>query len=320
MTRVAILEPQSLLGTEVRDSLRALPTPLTEVRLLTRDLDSEGLLTEVQGSAAVVQTRRPGCLDGMDLVFACGEPGDEEAFAEDMPEGATLLLVGAGVPPASAEPLVAGVSVPATEAGGVLASPHPAVVLLAHVLAPLRELDLEEATAHVTLPGSLRGKVGMDEILEQVKSILSFSGETFEDVYGTQIAFNLIPSTLPASVLLDQLGRVLTRGHDSPAPLLSLRLSQAGVFHGVTAQILVRLKGATSAAGLRETLESQTFVSSADEPDLLGPKDVAGGDDVLLGRIDPADDTGRRWWITAVMDNLTRGGALNALGVAESIL
>lgn len=320
MTTIAILEPQSLLGQEVRENLGVLSVPPTEVRLLTRDPEAVGTVTEVGGTAALVQAREEGCLNGVDLVFACGEPGDEAAFTEDVPEGATLMLVGAGVPSAAAEPLVAGVSEILGVAGTVWASPHPAVVLLAHLLAPLEALGLEEASAQVTLPGSIRGKEAMDEIVEQVRSILSFSGEKTEDVYGAQIAFNLLPSTFPEGILLDQLGRVLDDAGDGSPPRLSLRLCQAGIFHCVTAQVLVRLAREASPSGLREALESQSNVSSADDADLMGPIDAAGSGDVLVGRIDPADDTGRLWWITAVMDNLTRGGALNALALAESIL
>ena len=71
---------------------------------------------------------------------------------------------------------------------------------------------------------------------------------------------------------------------------------------------------------LREALENLPFVASADDVDLVGPIDVAGRDEILLGRIDPSNDDGRSWWITAVMDNLTRGGGLNALELADPIL
>ena len=321
MTAIAILEPQSLLGQEVRQGLDRLPSTPSVVRLLTREPEAAGTVTEVQGAAALLQTREDGCLDNIDLIFACGEPGDEETFARDLPDDATLILVGTAVSPATAAPLVAGVSGSADSSGSVISSPHPVVVLLAHLLAPLGAYALEEASACVTLPASAHGKVGIDEILDQVRSILTFSGERHEEVHGAQIAFNLLPSAQSEGLILEQLAAVLSEaGGSEAAPRISLRLSQAGIFHGLTAQLRVHLGRETNREEVREALENPPLVVSAEDPELLGPVDAAGREEVLLGRIDPAGDNGRSWWITAVMDNLTRGGGLNALELAEPIL
>lgn len=320
MTTIAVLEPQSLLGQEVREGLERLPVAPTEVRLLTRDEEAVGTVSEVLGAAALVRGREQGCLEGVDLVFACGEPGYESAFADDLPESASLVLVGAAVPAATAAPYVAGVSGDGP-AGGVWSSPHAAVVLLALLLAPLADLGLEEAVAHVTLPGSTRGKKGIDEILDQVRAILTFSGEKHEEVFGAQIAFNLLPSEQPEAVLLDQLDAVLagaSGGKETPS--VSLRLSHAGVFHSLGAQVRIRLGRRTTPEELRDLLTSRPLIESAEDPGRLGPIDVAGRSEVLLGPIDPDGDDGRTWWVTAVMDNLTRGGAWNALDVAGSLL
>ena len=50
----------------------------------------------------------------------------------------------------------------------------------------------------------------------------------------------------------------------------------------------------------------------------LGPLAVAGEPKILLGEVDVNEDGLCRIW--AVLDNLTRGGALNALELAKRIL
>ena len=50
------------------------------------------------------------------------------------------------------------------------------------------------------------------------------------------------------------------------------------------------------------------------------PRDAAGRDDVLVGRIrnDPGAANGLLFW--AVMDNLRKGAATNAIQIAESLV
>ena len=51
-----------------------------------------------------------------------------------------------------------------------------------------------------------------------------------------------------------------------------------------------------------------------------GPIAAAGSKKVLLGPVEPASGQPGRYWLRAVMDNLTRGGAVNALEIAATVL
>ncbi len=53
---------------------------------------------------------------------------------------------------------------------------------------------------------------------------------------------------------------------------------------------------------------------------LAGPIAAAGSNRVLLGPVAAADGRPGRYWLRAVMDNLTRGGAVNALEIAAAVL
>ncbi|MGH2995897.1 MAG: aspartate-semialdehyde dehydrogenase, partial [Gaiellaceae bacterium] len=67
----------------------------------------------------------------------------------------------------------------------------------------------------------------------------------------------------------------------------------------------------------REALAASPQVELADLPT---PKDAAGKDKVLVGRIrrDPTDERGLALWV--VNDNLRKGAALNAVQIAELLL
>jgi len=54
------------------------------------------------------------------------------------------------------------------------------------------------------------------------------------------------------------------------------------------------------------------------DEDPLGPIDAAATDDVLLGHL--RSESPGSYWLWSVMDNLTRGGASNAIAIAEALL
>ena len=61
------------------------------------------------------------------------------------------------------------------------------------------------------------------------------------------------------------------------------------------------------------------LLEQADKPRHLGPVDAAASDKVLLGAVRKDEATGG-FWLWAAMDNLTRGGALNAIEIAEAVV
>ncbi|MEJ2086836.1 MAG: hypothetical protein P8Y44_14430, partial [Acidobacteriota bacterium] len=70
---------------------------------------------------------------------------------------------------------------------------------------------------------------------------------------------------------------------------------------------------------LDRLLQSQ-YLELANKPEVLGPVDAASSERILFSpprRSERRPDSFRIW---SVMDNLTRGGALNALAIAEYIL
>ena len=81
----------------------------------------------------------------------------------------------------------------------------------------------------------------------------------------------------------------------------------------------MRCAGSLTLQAVRKALAGHPHLEAADKPKLLGPIDAAASDKVIYGSV-RKDEAGGGFWLWAVMDNLTRGGALNAVEVAEAVL
>jgi aspartate-semialdehyde dehydrogenase len=321
MSAVAILHPGNLLGKELRETLgRGASGPtFREVRLLSTIDEEIGTLTEAGGAAAVVQRYEPGSLDGVTVAFFCGPLAANRPALAELPPETTAVVLSPDATLADGHPVVAGINSRPSGAGTggtrVLLSPHPAVVLLAHLLHPLAAFAPREAVATVIQPASMHDDPGIEELFEQTRQIIAMTPRRRWPVFGAQLAFNLLPAEdgrEREAAIASLLAAVM------PAELpLSIQLAQGGVFHCLTLSLHVRFAGAaTSVQAIRKALAASPFVELARDPRHLGPVDAAASDKVLVGATHRDE---RGFWVWAVMDNLTRGGVLNALEIAAAV-
>jgi aspartate-semialdehyde dehydrogenase len=320
MSVLAIVHPTNLLGKELREALgRGITGPTwQEVRLLSTSEQEIGILTEAGGAATVVQRYEPEALEGVSVVFFCGPIAANRPALAELPPEVTAVVLSPDATLADGHPVVAGINARPGGAGNggasVLLSPHPAVVLLAHLLYPLAALEPLRAVATSVLPASLYDDAGIEELFEQTRQIIAMTARRRSQVFGAQLAFNLLPAGRgeeTAANVDTELRAVL------PAPVpLSIQLVQGGIFHCLALSLHVTCAAAPSAQAVRKALTGSPFIEPAGDPRHLGPIDAAANDKVLLGAI-RRDETGV--WIWAVMDNLTRGGALNALEIAAAV-
>jgi aspartate-semialdehyde dehydrogenase len=311
VTAIAIVHPMNLLGKELRESLNRLPGSAGDVRLLSSNEQEIGTLTEVAGSAALVTRYEPESLAGVTVAFFCGAMADNRPLLADLPAGATAILLSLDATVEDGHPVVAGVNSEAAAGHRVLLSPHPGVVLLANLLHALRELEPREAVATLIQPASMRDDAGIEELFEQTRQIVAMTGRTATPVFGAQLAFSLLPTPLAADPVAAQLRTVL-----GESGAMALQILQGAVFHSVSASLYVRASASVQA--IRKALAAHPHLEAADKPRLLGPADAAASDKILYGTV-RKDEAGGGFWLWAVMDNLTRGGALNAIEVAAAV-
>lgn len=315
MSVLALFHPGNLLGKEMREAIDRSEPPWSEVRLLTTDEDEVGTLTEVNGAAALVQRYEPDSLHGVEAVVLAGPAAASRAVLAELPADLTAVILSPDTEPADGKPVVAGVNLAAAQAGERLISPHPAAVLLAHLLHPLRLLGIEEAVATVVQAASLSDSPGIEELFEQTKEILTFSERKKSKVFGAQLAFNLLPTPPAAGEAVAQTVRSVLA---EPPGRLAVQLLQGGFFHGFAVSLYVRLALSPSVQVVRKALSAHPYLEGASDPRHLGPIDAATQEKVLVGGV-RADPAGGGFWIWAAMDNLTRGGALNAIEILEAV-
>ncbi len=314
MSTLALIHPTGLIGTELRESLELRRDLWQEMLLLTTTDEELGTLTEVRGVAAMVTGFERGSLDGVDVTFFCGGMDESQPVLEALPPATAGILLAPDAEPQDGHPIVAGVNLETATRDQILISPHPGTVVLAHLLWPLLPFGPRRATATLLQPVSVHGKAGLDELFEQTRSILTFDPKKPHDVFAAQIAFNVTPAGPAPAHLGDQLRTVLKTDLT-----LSAQTMQAGIFHGYGVSLYVRLEQDPGVEQCAQALADHPFNEIVEEPELLGPIDAAGQAEVLVGEVQPDPGQSGGYWIWAVMDNLTCGGALNAIQILEAI-
>jgi aspartate-semialdehyde dehydrogenase len=307
---VALVEPASLLGQSLREGLEA-DRDLT-IRLVGGDGEEYGTLTRVRDEVVVVQPLSAESLSGADLIIACGDARRQEAALALRPAETPALVVASDFDHPPGALCVRGVTAEAA-VDPVTVSPHAAVLLLCRVLFALAEHRPRRASATLLQPASSRDGRGLEELFEQTRSILAFSDESPRAVFGRQLAFNLLPVP-PAPRLAEQVREILGRPIDVAAQIL-----QTSVFHGLAASLMVELEAPAAGAQVAASLARGPGLELDAAPQGLGPIDVTGREQILLGEVVPVPGRPDAVWLWAVVDNLA-GGAGNALGLARSIL
>lgn len=311
MSAIAIVHPGTLVGKELRESLENRLKSWRDIRLLSTDADEVGVLTEVQGAAAIVQRYEPDSFKDVSTVYFCGPAEKNRPLYGDVPSSALAVVLSPDATLEDGVPVVAGVNSDAVAAGPRLVSPHPSVVLLAHLLHPLRPMQPVDLVGTVIQPASAQGDPGIQELFEQTREIVAMIGRTPTPVYGKQLSFNLLPTAGESLPLSDMLQKVVPE-----MPPVPMQMVQGGIFHGMAVSLHARFGGSPTPQALRKALTASPYVEMAEDPRHLGPIDSGSSDKVLVGAIRP--DKAGGFWLWAVMDNLTRGTALNAIEIAEA--
>jgi aspartate-semialdehyde dehydrogenase len=314
MRTVAVVNPVSLLARELRQRLDDRPDLVREQRLLTTVDEEVGTLTESGGGAAMVQKLTPESLAGVDLVFLCGPAVESRKALAEASTAMRAVILSLDATNADGPPLVAGVNLAGAVAERVVVSPHPGAVLLAHLLHPLRALGLRRAEATLLQPVSVFTAEALDQLFEQARALLTFQKPIDSPYWQRQLVFNALATEATASGLRDQVEAVLGSG-----VAVSAQVLQAGIFHGFAASVHVAFDADPGASAVRDAYADSKALRWADE-EPLGPADAAAADEVLLGHVRSDEGRPGEYWLWAVMDNLTRGGATNAIAVAEAQL
>jgi aspartate-semialdehyde dehydrogenase len=216
-------------------------------------------------------------------------------------------------------PVIAGINTdPITGKDKVLLSPHPVAIPIAFILQSILKLSpVSLAAASVIQPASEYDKAGVDELLEQIVRVLNVEDYP-QKVFDRQLAFNLFPAARGFEIeqyAVGQLHRIFGRQHP-----ISIALTQGSAFHGHSFSIFVQTELDVSPQDLLVEFRKSDVLLVGDPEETFGTLDAGGKDQILIGRVARDPNLRSAYWIWAVVDNLRRSSALNAVLAAESVM
>ncbi len=312
------------MGREVRDALRESGVDV-RVELIAAGVEEGGVLTEEAGEAIVVAGLKSPLVRDADVLVLCA-PADVsrkvyETAAARSPRPVIVDLSGALEEEPAARlraPLVETAPAPGTSGIQVIA--HPAAIALAlffRALAAVQRLRL--AVAVILEPASQLGRAGMDELQKQTAGLLSFKALP-KEVYDAQVSFNVLPeygadapqSLGDAELRIERHLATLLGGATAPMP--SLRLIQAPVFHGYSISVWVEFEETPDTSAIAEGLTSEDIDVRSGDQEPATNVSIAGQSGIAAGSISRDRNNARACWFWVVADNL-RIAAENAAEV-----
>jgi aspartate-semialdehyde dehydrogenase len=336
--QAVLVGSDTLLGREIRD-IASSAAPELELRLLAADEEQPGTLTRLGDEAAVIEPLEAEALAGAQLVFLAGS-GDSTrkalAIEDELGEADRAPLI--DLTYAAEERPDARLRAPVVESpefageeseGAVHVIAHPAAIALALFLRRLHMHDpVRRSVIQILAPASEHATAGVEELQNQTVNLLSFKSLP-QAVFDAQLGFNLLarygeeaPVSLEESELRIErhLATLLNLpGDGESAPLPSLRLIQAPVFHGYSFSAWVEFESNPGLEAIESSLVSSSIEVRGGEFEPPTNVGQAGQSGIAVGGITMDRNDPEACWFWLVADNL-RLMAENAVAVAKELV
>lgn len=321
---------ETLLGREIRD-IAATSAPELDLRLIAADEEKPGTLTRQGDEPAVVEEFAPGSLAAASVLFLAGSAESSRKALELSDGSAAIVDLTFAAEERPEARLRAPVVETAEELDGaaVHVIAHPAAIALALFLRRLQAQDpIRRAVIQILAPASEHGSAGVGELQNQTVSLLSFK-KLPQAIFDTQLGFNLLarygeeaPASLEESELRIErhLATLLALpGEGTDAPMPSLRLIQAPVFHGYSFSAWVQFESSPGVEALESSLLAGAIEVRGIEVEPPTNVGQAGQSGIAVGAIAADRNDPEACWFWLVADNL-RLMAENAVAVARNLI
>ena len=212
---------------------------------------------------------------------------------------------------------------------GIVANPNCTTMQMVVALAPLhRAAGIERVVVSSYQATSGTGVRAMAELRSQTAAVLAGDDVPAPEIYPHQIAFNVLPQvetfkdgddyTTEERKVMAETRKIL----GEPGLRITATCARVPVLVGHSESVNLQTREPLTPERARELLSAAPGVQVLDDPGAGRyplAVDVAGQDDVFVGRIreDPSADRTLNMWI--VGDNLRKGAALNAVQLAEQL-
>jgi aspartate-semialdehyde dehydrogenase len=335
--RVAVVGATGVVGRTILDVMAERSFPADEV-VAFASARSAGQTVPcgpaADGPGLMVEELREDALAGFDLaLFSAGGSTSEAWAPRFVAEGAVVVDNSSYWRTFDDVPLVVSEVNPdaLTDAPrGIVANPNCSTMQMVVALKPILDAaGIERVVVSTYQSVSGTGKAAVDELTEQTRA--HALGEDFPapSVYPHQIAFNVLPQverfkdgddyTTEERKMMAETRKILGR-YDIG---ISATCARVPVYHGHSESVNVQTRDDLSPEQCREVLGAAPGIVVVDDPwhgRYPLATDVAGRDDVLVGRIRRDPSHGRCLNLWVVGDNLRKGAATNAVQVAELLV
>ena len=317
------------VGREMLKVLEQRKFPIAGIKLFASER-SKGLRFPFKGEQLMVEPLTKGSFKGMDLaLFSAGASRSEEFAPLAVKEGCVVVDNSSAFRLKPEIPLVVPeVNLHALKRhNGLIANPNCSTIQLVLVLKPIHDA-VGVARVIVSTYQSVSGAGGkaLKELESQSRAVLDGKPVKTEK-FPHRIAFNVIPHI---DIFFDdgytkEEKKIMAETHkimEDESIRVTATCARVPVFYAHSESVTLETKKKISVKEAQQILSKAKGVRLVDDPKnnrYPMPIEVAGKDDVFVGRIrvDQSCERGLALWI--VGDNLRKGAALNAVQIAEAL-
>ena len=326
---VAVVGATGAVGTEMIEVLEERKFPVARLVPLASARSAGGTVT-FAGNEVSIEVLTKDSFAGVDIaLFSAGADLSREFAPIAVKAGAVVIDNSAAWRMTPEVPLV----VPEVNAHdiqrhkGIIANPNCSTIQMVVALKPLHdEARIKRIVVTTFQSVSGTGKDAMDELMTECQDLLSFKSAS-PKVYPYQIAFNCLPQIddfLPSGYTKEEMKMV----HETRKIMgdqsihVTATTVRVPVYVGHSEAVNIETERKLSANDARAILSTAPGVLLYDDPAhkiYPMPLEVAGKDEVYVGRVreDESIANGLNLWVVA--DNLRKGAALNAVQIAEHL-
>ena len=316
-----------MVGNEILRVLAQRQFPIERVIALASER-SKGMTVSYNGSSLKVEELREAAFKGIDVALFAASGDIALMYGPVAAESGALVIDNSSawrmkenVP--LVVPEVNGDDIRKNE--GIIANPNCCAIPLAVALNPLKKTaGLERVLVSTYQAASGAGRALVDELEEQTKAIAD-GKEPPVAAYPYQLAYNVVPGgwRLEADGYNEEEVKIVNETRKilhEPELRITATCVRVPVPIGHGESVFVETTEKITADDARTLLGNAPGIVVRDDPHARlypTPHDVAGKDEVYIGRIreDASTRHGLVLWI--VSDNLRKGAALNAVQIAE---
>lgn len=325
--KVGLVGATGMVGKVFIQLIKERNFPLEELRPFASD-NSQGKKIDLLGKQWEIQTLKPNCFDGLDVVFfSSGDDISKEWAPQAVRSGAYVIDNSAAFRMDKEVPLVVpevNWEIEKLKKACIIANPNCTTIQLVVALKPLQTVfGLEDVKVSSYQAVSGAGQAGHDELMSQTEN---YKTELKPQTFSRQILFNCIPQigsfneqgyTSEEMKVINETRKILG---DSQLKVSAFTV-RVPALNSHSESVWVTLKQQVNFNEMINALNKGEGLVVCDKHEAFPTAiEVSGCDPVYVGRIHQDLNDGRVWLLWVVADNLKKGAALNGIQIAEKLI